>query len=455
MKKLAERGDRMPLEHALHIVIDAAAGLHFAHEKKGPDGVSLGIVHRDLSPSNIVVTYAGGVKVVDFGVAKIATDPELSGRQSLKGKLAYMSPEQVTQAAVDRRSDVFALGIVLYELTVGRRLFKGAGDVETLRAVLDVKVTRPVDVVPDYPPELERIVMKALERWPERRYQSARDLQLDLEAFARNQKLEISSAALAEWMEASFGPKREIWHTLPLPPSDSNDPSGASSREKTGATKKVEHAELAALRPRAPAGSSARRVLTASAVAMLAVLLIGGGALAWRHHSDREQSAQGAARAGNDTVLLVAENGSVAIEPRAPAAAAAPAARPPIVEPLAAPAPAVAPAARRVHAARAPRASGPELLSSAVAGRSAELSRCFTDSGAPAADAGEISLRFEVGVDGLAKSVAVQPASVASTALGACLVKVGRETRFGPQPAAITFRIPVTVQTRRRAEGGH
>ena len=117
MRKLTERGDKIPLEHALHILIDAAAGLHFAHEKKGPDGASLGIVHRDLSPSNIVVTYAGGVKVVDFGVAKIATDPELSGRQSLKGKLAYMSPEQVTQAPVDRRSDVFALGIVLYELT--------------------------------------------------------------------------------------------------------------------------------------------------------------------------------------------------------------------------------------------------------------------------------------------------------------------------------------------------
>ena len=108
--------------------------------RKGPTAASLGIVHRDLSPSNIVVTYDGGVKVVDFGVAKIATDPELSGRNSLKGKLAYMSPEQVTQAPVDRRSDVFALGIVLYELTVGRRLFKGASEVETMRAVLEAKV---------------------------------------------------------------------------------------------------------------------------------------------------------------------------------------------------------------------------------------------------------------------------------------------------------------------------
>src|SRR4051812_20394239 len=242
-KKLAAQGEHIPLQHALHIVIDAAAGVHFAHEKRGSDGASLGIVHRDLSPSNIVVTYGGGVKVVDFGVAKIATDPELSANQSLKGKLAYMSPEQVSRGSVDRRSDVFALGIVLYELTVGRRLFKGADEVETLRAVVDMKVQRPSEAVPAYPPDLERIVLKALERAPERRYQSAREVQVDLEAFTREQRLEISSAALAEWMEAKFGPKREIWHMLPVLPGSSDD-SGSPHAEKTAATRKVPHAAI-------------------------------------------------------------------------------------------------------------------------------------------------------------------------------------------------------------------
>jgi serine/threonine protein kinase len=454
-KKLAPLGERIPLQHALHIVIDAAAGLHFAHEKKGSDGASLGIVHRDLSPSNIVVTYAGGVKVVDFGVAKIATDPELSGNQSLKGKLAYMSPEQVSRATVDRRSDVFALGIVLYELTVRHRLFKGTNEVETLRAVLDLNVPRPSELVPDYPADLERIVLKALERSPERRYQTAREMQIDLEAFTRDQKLEISSAALAEWMEAKFGPKREIWHTLPLLTGDGSDDSGSPPVDKTAATRKVPHAHIAAAAPSSP--SRGRRTVLAALTAMVLVL-VGGGAFGWRYRSAREPPVQAGAGLRNDTVMLVAENGSVAIEPRAAAPAA------PTVEAIA-PAPAEMPPAghetgapparpgRRAHVGRAPRAAGPEALSSTVAGRSAEIRRCFTASDLSAAAGDEISLRFEVGLDGAARSVAVLPAKVAATPLGACLVKVGRATTFPPQPAPITFRIPVTVE--RRAEGAH
>jgi serine/threonine protein kinase len=455
-KKLGARGELIPLQHALHIVIDAAAGVHFAHEKKGSDGAPLGIVHRDLSPSNIVVTYAGGVKVVDFGVAKIATDPELSGNQSLKGKLAYMSPEQVSRGTVDRRSDVFALGIVLYELTVGQRLFKGTDEVETLRAVVEMKVRPPSEAVAGYPAGLERIVMKALERAPERRYQSAREMQVDLEAFTRDQKLEISSAALAEWMEAKFGPKREIWHTLPALPADSSDPSGSPSAEKTAATRKVPHAAIEAAGGAPTPSSRARRTVLAAAIAMLLVL-VGGGAFAWRYAGAREPPLQAGAGTRNDTVLLVAENGSVAVEAHAPVAAAPPAAStalpseaPPVPADTA---PAAAPPSRRAHAGRAPRAAGPEALSTTVAARSAEIRRCFTTSDLSASTGDEISLRFEVGTDGAARSVTVLPAKVAATPLGACLVKVGRGTAFAPQPAPITFRIPVTVQ--RRPEGAH
>ena len=249
-----------------------------------------------------------------------------------------MSPEQVSRGTVDRRSDVFTLGIVLYELTVGQRLFKGADEVETLRAVLDMKVRRPSEVVPGYPADLERIVLKALERSPERRYQSARDMQVDLEAFTRDQKLEISSAALAEWMEASFGPKREIWHTLPLLPGDSSDHSGSPPAEKTAATRKVPLADLVAAGADADA-AVARPPRRAGCCDWMVLVLAGGGAFAWRHRSAREPPVQAGAGPRNDTVMLVAENGSVAIEPRAPAPAA------PTVEPIA-PAPAETPRRR-------------------------------------------------------------------------------------------------------------
>jgi tRNA A-37 threonylcarbamoyl transferase component Bud32 len=462
-KRLVERGDPMPLEHAVHIVIDAAAGLNFAHEKKSADGRSLGIVHRDLSPSNIVVTYAGEVKVVDFGVAKIASESELSGRYSLKGKLAYMSPEQITQGTVDRRSDVFSLGIVLYELTTGKRLFKGASEVEAMKLVLETSVVHPSGVKPDYPLELERIVLRALARSPEQRYQTARELQLDLEAFARDQKLQISSAALAEWMEASFGPKREIWHTLPALPPPAADLAATPVHENTGATRKVTHAELADLpafadaRPRA----RARRTVLVTSSVMLLVLLVGGGALALRRRAAGEAQAPPGAASPGATVLVVAENGSVAIEHGAAARAAAPLPAVPAAAAVAAPAPAPEHAretpptvgSRSLRAGRAHRAANPDDLSSAVARRSAEIRRCFVDLDADASTRSDIALRFEVGTDGAVKSLAVLPATVAATPLDACLVKVGRGTTFAVRPAPITFRIPVSVQLRQQ-EGG-
>jgi tRNA A-37 threonylcarbamoyl transferase component Bud32 len=458
-KALAERGTTIPVEHAVHILIDAAAGVHFAHERKGADGSSLGIVHRDLSPSNIVVTYAGGVKVVDFGVAKIATDPEMSGRYSLKGKLAYMSPEQVAQKPVDRRSDVFALGIVLYEITTKKRLFKAPNEVETLQAVLSGNITPPSAVVPGYPPALDRIVMRALERDPTKRYQTARDFQLDLEAFARDQRLEISSAALAEWMETQFGPKREIWHTLPAL-ADTTPARADRQKEHTAATRRVEHAQLSPGLVRRP---RARRALVAAG-AMLAVLLIGGGAYALLHRSTHAEPFQAGAGSNANPVLVVAENGNVAIERSdvAPPVAANPPPVAPIAPgtPIEPAAPAEEPAAARGHgsrhgpAARAPRNAAQPDLSSPLTKRAAEIRRCFGDRDADEAGSGEISLRFEVGADGIVKSVAVQPAALAATPLGACLVKIGRTTTFGPQAAPIAFRIPVSVQLRRQGEHG-
>lgn len=197
-----------PLEHTLSIVLGTCAGLAYAHEKRDLDGKPLGIVHRDISPRNIVVSFTGDVKIVDFGIAKSGVEPgEDTDAGQLKGKAPYMSPEQASGQAIDWRSDIFAAGVMLFELTTGRRLFKGASEFETLKLIVDKEYPRPSEVKPGYPPALERIVMRALEKDREKRYQSARQMQSDLEAFVREERIAVSQVSLTSWMGWLFEDK--------------------------------------------------------------------------------------------------------------------------------------------------------------------------------------------------------------------------------------------------------
>jgi serine/threonine protein kinase len=203
--RAARRSNRaLPLEHILHIIMGIAAGLNHAHEKVGHDGLPLGIVHRDVSPSNVLVTYEGSVKIVDFGIAKAATAQTATIAGTLKGKIPYMSPEQCRGESVDRRSDIFSIGTLLWELTTGKRLFAGDNEFATLNRVAQGDVPLPSSVRPDYPPELEQIVMKALQADPDQRYSTALDLQVDLEDFAREARLPVSSARMAKFMRELF-----------------------------------------------------------------------------------------------------------------------------------------------------------------------------------------------------------------------------------------------------------
>ena len=197
-----------PLEHALAIVLGMCAGLSYAHEKHELDGSALNIVHRDISPQNIVVTFTGDVKIVDFGIAKSDSrigEQTKSGK--LKGKVPYMSPEQARGDSIDARSDVFSTGVMLFELTTGKRLFKGASEYETLRLICERDYPRPSDVRPDYPMDLEPIVMKALAKDVSDRYQSAREMQADIEDFVRRHQIAVSHIALNQFMQSLFEDK--------------------------------------------------------------------------------------------------------------------------------------------------------------------------------------------------------------------------------------------------------
>jgi serine/threonine protein kinase len=204
-------GEKFPIEHAVQIARHVASALHFAHEKPRNDGTQLGIVHRDVSPSNIIVTYDGATKLLDFGVAKTAASSVKTRTGALKGKVAYMSPEQARGAALDRRSDIFSLGIVLWEMVTTQRLYRGENDLATLQLIITQPAKPPTTVRPDCPPELERIVMRALADDLGARYATAEQLVTDLDELAREHKLKQSPNALAATMNQLFSAELASW----------------------------------------------------------------------------------------------------------------------------------------------------------------------------------------------------------------------------------------------------
>ncbi len=211
LRTTAQAGLRVPLPEALYIMRGVCAGLHYAHEQVGLDGVPLDIVHRDVSTTNVLVTHEGGVKLLDFGIAKAATQSKMTQVGVRKGKASYMSPEQCRAEPLDRRSDVFAIGILLWELTVMRGLFRAEHELGVMHLITNVEIPRPSSVIPDYPPQLEAIVMRALAQDRDQRYPSARALQQDLAAFVREQRLESSAGAVASFMRSIFGPQPLPW----------------------------------------------------------------------------------------------------------------------------------------------------------------------------------------------------------------------------------------------------
>src|SRR5580693_2196889 len=201
-------GEPMPVSQACFIVMKVCEGLDYAHNKRDQAGREVHLVHRDVSPQNVLVSFEGEVKVIDFGIAKAANKGNKTQAGILKGKFGYMSPEQVRGIPIDRRSDVFSCGIVLYELLTGERLFVGESDFSTLEKVRNVEILPPSTYNRRIPDELERIVLKALAKDVEDRYQNAIDLHDELQAFVYTAGEFYSRKDLAGWMKKTFG--REI-----------------------------------------------------------------------------------------------------------------------------------------------------------------------------------------------------------------------------------------------------
>jgi serine/threonine protein kinase len=204
----------VPIGSVLTVAAGAAAGLHHAHGRNGMDGKPLGIVHRDVSPSNLMVSYEGTVKVVDFGVAKAAHNSQETRSGTVKGKIAYLSPEQCRGRAIDRRSDLFSLGIVLWEMLTTERLFRHPSDFEAMAAIVNEPTPPPSSRRPEVPPEVDQVVLRLLAKEPDERYATAADLLEDLEHLAVRAQVPLSTAGLGRVVRELFGQRPEPWIEL-------------------------------------------------------------------------------------------------------------------------------------------------------------------------------------------------------------------------------------------------
>jgi serine/threonine-protein kinase len=215
LARTSDRDQRVPLNVALAIAAGTAAGLAHAHDRCGANGRQLGIVHRDISPSNLMVSFEGAVKVLDFGVAKARYRSQQTQAGQIMGKVAYLSPEQCKTGRVDHRSDIFSLGIVLYELLTHTRPFKRDTDYETLAAVVRHTPARPSLVVDGLPRKLDNIVMRALAKDPEARFVHAIALVEAIEEITEELGLKTSPSVLRRYMRETFGDLPEPWRMAP------------------------------------------------------------------------------------------------------------------------------------------------------------------------------------------------------------------------------------------------
>jgi serine/threonine-protein kinase len=311
VERLAELGELMPPHLTAWIGSQVAGALHAAHELCDDDGESYGLVHRDVSHENVLLSYAGRVYVADFGVAKFAGPERRQTRSGVvKGKFAYMSPEQTEAGALDRRSDVFSLGIVLHECLTGQPLFEGRSAAETIRRIWSVDPPDPRNIQPDVSERMATIVSRCLEKAVDQRYATAGEVAHDLRQLLRQESAAIDESDLARLLERCFPEgraelKRRIRDALRGEPARKSDaaPVHESSSDSAPVWRSSVTASVTTSPPLAP-----RRYAGAWALAV-AALVAGGGVWLVRatQTTDEPAAASATPSASATTVALTSE----------------------------------------------------------------------------------------------------------------------------------------------------
>ncbi|WP_438033134.1 protein kinase domain-containing protein [Sorangium sp. So ce204] len=287
----------LPLPFALRIVAEAALGLHAAHELRGGDGKPVGLVHRDVSPQNILVGYDGSVKILDFGVAKAASNLQRTQVGQVKGKYAYMSPEQAGSEPIDRRTDVFTLGIVFYQLVTGKHPFHAENDPATVRRICDKAAAEPPrTLVPSLPEDVGRIIMRMLAKPRDERFATMAELRQSIEQLSPATPI-ATSDELGALMQQMLGPRGErrraaIQEAMQIareraldsdyPQSQQSSPQAAAQPGRAGAERGAGPPQGARPAPQTPPTSDegrARRWLVPATVGLVVLVVLAGALL--------------------------------------------------------------------------------------------------------------------------------------------------------------------------------
>jgi len=208
LKKSKEQQKQLPLTQCAYIITEAARGLEYAHNVMDHYGTPLQIIHRDISPQNIFISYEGDVRIADFGIAKAASKSTETRAGVLKGKILYMSPEQAWGKSIDKRSDIYSLGVVFYELVANRKIFDADSEFSMLEKVRNAEVEFPLEIFEKIPKRLSYIIKKTLEKDPLNRYQSAHEMHIDLENYLLTTKETLSEKMISNYLKDLF--KEEI-----------------------------------------------------------------------------------------------------------------------------------------------------------------------------------------------------------------------------------------------------
>jgi serine/threonine protein kinase len=438
-------GGQFPVEPAIHIVISVLDALHYAHTLAAPDGQPLHIVHRDVSPGNVLVDVEGRCKLTDFGIARMRTDKtSAEDKRALKGTFSYMAPELLKMGEPGPQSDLYSCAVILHEILAGKNEFYAKDVAATAWRVLQ-HVPSPIEIFrSDVPPGLSDVLKRGLAKAPEDRYADALEFAHELRR-VRGIAADDAARMLAEAAAKDFNnpemaallqvtdlatldrkwrePGKRFSFRPSLKPRRS-DPTNSSTKavsEFPQMLRRLAHRKGVMLG--AAAGALAAGVAAVVAMrlqthehAASAVIMVEGSV------SAVGVAAQTAPPQSDPSAVVAAKTADTMTS--APSSSA-----PPPTNPKASPA-----------------KSRSELLTRAFARQESQIARCFSQHASEISGNPEISVRFDVKTDGRVLSAQVQPPALASTALGGCIASVARATEFGPQPEPTQFRIPITAK---------